>query len=136
LWQFKGRHGKRIPKDLISKSGKTTTKWYVGYYLDDKHRSKSAGDSKTVALKLKKRIEAELESGSMIFSVNPRGVANTVLAADFLHRNGAVGLLQNPNNLRFTKSRQSHRNLLTSLCQKALLSNGLLLGEAYAMIRR
>ena len=64
-----------FPKKIVSKTtGKTTIKWYVGYYQNGRHRSKSAGPSKTVALKLKQRIEAKLETRKFDFLTQPENV--------------------------------------------------------------
>jgi len=63
------------PKKIVSqKTGKVTVRWYVGYYQDGRHRSKSAGLSKTVAQKLRRQIEAELQSGKFDFLVRPENV--------------------------------------------------------------
>jgi len=63
------------PKKITSKkTGKVTVRWYVGYYQDGKHRSKSAGPSKTVAQKLRRQIEVELQSGKFDFLVRPENV--------------------------------------------------------------
>jgi len=95
-----------FPKTLISKSGKTTIKWYVGYYQDGKHRSKSAGDSKTVALKLKKRIEAELETGKYDFLSQP-----TVVRID----HSIAQYLDQTQRLRKSRSYVRYKNALSHL---------------------
>jgi len=63
------------PKKIKSqKTGEVTIRWYVGYYQDGKHRSKSAGKSKTMAQKLRRQIEAELQSGKYDFLNQPDNV--------------------------------------------------------------
>ena len=74
------------PKQSVSKTtGKTSTSWYVGYYQDGRHRSKSAGSSKTVALKLKRRIEAKLETRKFDFLGQPENVLITDSIEKFLN---------------------------------------------------
>lgn len=65
-------------------TGKVKTVWYVGYYQDGKHRSKSAGPSKTVAEKLRRQIEAELQSGKFDFLNRPETVLVSQSIADYL----------------------------------------------------
>lgn len=96
-----------FPKTIVSKkTGKTNTKWYVGYYQDGKHRSKSAGDSKTVALKLKKRIEAELETGKYEFLSQPSSVRIDHSISQFLEQT---------KQLRKLRSFMRYRNALDHL---------------------
>jgi len=73
------------PKKVRSKTtGKVSTTWCVGFYQDGKHRSKSAGHSKTVAEKLKRQIEAELQSGKFDFLSRPEAVPIDQSVASYL----------------------------------------------------
>jgi len=53
------------------KTGKPVTYWYVSYVKDGKRQAKSAGTKKSVAVQLKKRIEAELVVGKYEFLNKP-----------------------------------------------------------------
>lgn len=94
------------PKKTTNKStGRTKTTWYVGWYQDGKHRSKSVGASKTVANKLQRRIEAELETGKYEFLSQPDVVSIESSIRDFLdHTKG----LRKPKTFQRYKSALEH----------------------------
>ncbi len=71
-------------KTTNNSSGSTKTMWYVGWYQEGKHRSKSVGSSKAVTNKLKRRIEAELETGKYEFLIQLDTVSIDTSIKDFL----------------------------------------------------
>jgi site-specific recombinase XerD len=56
------------------RNGKERVGWYVGWYQNGRHRSKSVGPSKVVAEKVRRQIEAELVSGRFDFLNRPESV--------------------------------------------------------------
>ncbi|MFC1475896.1 tyrosine-type recombinase/integrase [Candidatus Zixiibacteriota bacterium] len=95
------------PKKIKSKkTGEVTIRWYVGYYQDGKHRSKSAGLSKTMAQKLRRQIEAELQSGKFDFLNQP----DTIRIEDSIS-----GYLEHVQTLRKPKTFSRYRNALDHL---------------------
>jgi len=94
-------------KRVVSKAtGDVSLYWYVSYYQNGKHRSKSAGKSKTVANKLKRRIEAELETGKFDFLNQPENVLICVSVDEYL---GQI------ERLRKYRTHIRYKNALTHL---------------------
>lgn len=65
-------------------TGRTYSYWIVSYTKDKKRYTKSAGKSKAVALRMKKRIEAELQTGKFDFLNQPENISIEVSISGFL----------------------------------------------------